>query len=76
MEAIERLGGCLRTVIGDWGTENVKVTGLQRFLHRNIHDSSAIDSYIEGQSLQTKNRKLVGLLFEGLSGVLHVSVCS
>ncbi|XP_059187145.1 uncharacterized protein LOC131969929 [Centropristis striata] len=56
MEAVQRLFGCPRIVRGDRGTENVKVKDFQRFLHRNIHDSSGIDSYIEGAS--TANQRI------------------
>ncbi|KAJ8004309.1 hypothetical protein DPEC_G00157790 [Dallia pectoralis] len=48
MEAVEKLGGCPRIVRGDRGTENGHVRDCQRFLHRNIHGGSAVDSYIEG----------------------------
>ncbi|XP_062317543.1 uncharacterized protein LOC134021084 [Osmerus eperlanus] len=56
MEAVERTGGCPRIARGDRGTENVKVRDFQRFLRRNIHDGSAIDSYIEGAS--TANQRI------------------
>ena len=56
MEAIQRLGGCPRIARGDKGTENVKVRDFQRFLRRNIHDCSAIDSYIDGAS--TANQRI------------------
>ncbi|XP_036066803.1 uncharacterized protein LOC118598288 [Oryzias melastigma] len=50
INAVESLGGCLRVVRGDRGTENIRVGEFQLFLRRNIHDGSAIDSYIEGAS--------------------------
>ncbi|XP_061885060.1 uncharacterized protein LOC133635791 [Entelurus aequoreus] len=56
MEAVKKLGGCPRIVRGDRGTENVKVRDFQRFLRRNIHDGSGIDSYIEGAS--TANQRI------------------
>ncbi|KAK0145716.1 hypothetical protein N1851_015376 [Merluccius polli] len=56
MEAVQRLGGCPRIARGDKGTENVKVRDFQRFLRRNIHDGSAIDSYIDGAS--TANQRI------------------
>ncbi|XP_051249570.1 uncharacterized protein LOC127359638 [Dicentrarchus labrax] len=56
IEAVQRLGGCPRIVRGDRGTENVKVRDFQRFLRRNIHDGSGIDSYIEGAS--TANQRI------------------
>jgi len=74
MEAVQRLGGCPRIVRGDQGTENVKVRDLQRFLCRNIHDSSGIDSYIEGASTANQQIELVGLPQKGINGILHLSV--
>lgn len=56
MDSVERLGGCPRVVRGDRGTENGKVRDFQRFLCRNIHDGSGIDSYIEGAS--TANQRI------------------
>ncbi|XP_055063376.1 uncharacterized protein [Misgurnus anguillicaudatus] len=56
IEAVERLGGCPRIVRGDRGTENGKVRDCQRYLRRNIHDGSDIDSYIEGAS--TANQRI------------------
>ncbi|KAJ8014721.1 hypothetical protein DPEC_G00018660 [Dallia pectoralis] len=56
MEAVEKLGGCPRIVRGDRGTENGHVRDCKRFLHRNIHNGSAVDSYIEGAS--TANQRI------------------
>lgn len=56
MNSVQRLGGCPRIVRGDRGTENGKVRDFQRFLCRNIHDGSGIDSYIEGAS--TANQRI------------------
>lgn len=56
MDAVERQGGCPRIVRGDRGTENVKVRDFQRFLRRNLQDTSSIDSYIEGAS--TANQRI------------------
>lgn len=56
INAVESLGGCPRIVRGDRGTENIRVGEFQRFLRRNIHDGSAIDSYIEGAS--TSNQRI------------------
>lgn len=56
MEAVERLGGCPRIVGGDQGTENVTVRDFQHFLRQNIHNGSAIDSYIEEAS--TANQRI------------------
>lgn len=56
VEAVESLGGCPRVVRGDLGTENGHVRDFQRFLHRNIHDGNAIDSYLDGAS--TANQRI------------------
>jgi len=57
MDAFERLSGCPRIVRGDQGTENVRVRDFQCFLRRNIHNGTAIDSYIEGASTSNQRRK-------------------
>ena len=51
LDTIRQIKGSPSIVRADYGTENVKVAGIQRFLRRNGRDSFAgINSFVYGKS--------------------------
>ena len=57
MNCVQQVGGLPRIVRADAGTENVNVSGIQRFLRRNDEDSFGGEkSFMYGKS--TSNQRI------------------
>lgn len=59
LDCVKQVGGTATVVCADYGTENVKVAGMQRFFRRDCPDSlSGSKSFMYGKSVS--NQRIEG----------------